>query len=335
MKMKKIVMPVALGVLLLGGACSDWTEAESLDFRRPTPEEQDPAAYEARLAAIRAYKQQPHKVSMITVQGSTERPSLQNQHLTAMPDSVDFICMEQAAGLHPELVAEIAQVRETKGTRSLCVVDYTTIEEAWALLEEARAEAGETAGTEEEFAAYCTEQTRQQLACCDASGFDGVVVSYLGRRATEHDINGQTAFMGAVSEWRSTHADRLMFMRGNTQNLLDDYKSLLQKSDYIIVLSEAFKTPAELTRAVQRKLDSDDNFPADRFILEVSLPTLEDPTQVGASAQVGAEWVITAEAGFTKCGLAFANARDDYFNAERIYNNIRQAIRIMNSNSEQ
>ena len=84
---------------------------------------------------------------------------------------------------------------------------------------------------------------------------------------------------------------------------------------------------------MQRKLDSDDNFPADRFLLEVSIPSLEDPTQVGATAQVGAEWVVEAEEGFTKCGLGFSNAQDDYYNATRIYNNIRQAIRIMNSNT--
>ena len=331
--MKKAFMPVVLGVLLMSGACSDWTEPENLDFRRPTPEEQDPAAYGQYLAALRDYKQQPHKVSMMTVRGTSERPTLQTQHLTAMPDSIDFICVEQAEGLHPVLAAEIGEVFAAKGTRTLCMVDYATIDASWALLEEAREEAGQPAGTDEEYASYYAEQTRRQLACCDASGFAGIVVSYQGRRATDRDISGQNAFMGAVAEWRAAHAGQLMFLRGNTQNLLDEYKPLLLKSDYIIVLSESFKTPAELTRAVQRKLDSDDNFPADRFLLEVSIPSLEDPTQVGATAQVGAEWVVEAEEGFTKCGLGFSNAQDDYYNATRIYNNIRQAIRIMNSNT--
>lgn len=326
-------MPVVLGVLLLSGACGDWTESENLDFRRPTPEEQNPEAYRLYLAAVRAYKQQPHKVAMMTVKGSAKRPSLQNQHLMAMPDSVDFICVEGTEGLHADWSAEMAALRETKGTRTLCMVDYAAIESSWNLLEEAREEAGKPLGTDEEFVAYYTEQTRRQLAACDGSGFDGIVVSYLGRRATARDISSQNAFMGAVREWRATHADRLMLIRGNTQNLLDENKPLLKECDYIIVLSEEFKTPEELTRAVRRKIDSDDQFPSDRFLLEVSIPSLEDPAQVGADARVGAEWVVDSEEGFSKLGLGFSNAQDDYFNAVRIYNNIRQAICIMNTNT--
>lgn len=189
-------MPVVLGVLLLSGACGDWTESENLDFRRPTPEEQNPEAYRLYLAAVRAYKQQPHKVAMMTVKGSAERPSLQNQHLMAMPDSVDFICVEGTEGLHADWSAEMAALRETKGTRTLCMVDYAAIESSWNLLEEAREEAGKPLGTDEEFVAYYTEQTRRQLAACDGSGFDGIVVSYLGRRATARDISSQNAFMG-------------------------------------------------------------------------------------------------------------------------------------------
>lgn len=331
--MKKVFMPLVLGTLLLGGACSDWTESENMDFRRPTPEEQNPEAYRQYLDAVRAYKLRPHKVSIMTVKGSSERPSLQNQHLMAMPDSVDFICVEKAEGLHAELVSEIGELFATKGTRTLCMVDYAAIESSWNLLEEARGEAGQPSGTDEEFVAYFAEQARRQLACCDESGFAGIVVSYSGRRATERDINSQNAFLGAVREWRASHADRLMFIRGNTQNLLDENKPLLQECDYIIVLSEEFKTPEELTRAVRRKLDSDDKFPSDRFILEVSIPSLEDPAQVGATAQVGAEWVLGDEEDFEKLGLGFSNAQDDYFNAVRIYYNIRQAIRIMNTNT--
>lgn len=108
-------MPVVLGVLLLSGACGDWTESENLDFRRPTPEEQNPEAYRLYLAAVRAYKQQPHKVAMMTVKGSAERPSLQNQHLMAMPDSVDFICVEGDRRASCRLVGRDGSVARNEG----------------------------------------------------------------------------------------------------------------------------------------------------------------------------------------------------------------------------
>ena len=77
---------------------------------------------------------------MMTVQGTSATPNRQNQHPTAMPDSVDYLLMTDVDDLHPVIAAEIAEVRSTKGTRSLNVVDYTTILNAWNALKEAAAD---------------------------------------------------------------------------------------------------------------------------------------------------------------------------------------------------
>lgn len=322
-------MPAFVAAALLISSCNDWTETESLDFSRPTPEQQDPAQYKLYLESLRAYKQGEHKIMIMTVPGVSKAPQLQNQHLVAMPDSVDYICMTQVANLHPTVVREISTVYATKGTRTLCVVDYTSIADAWKLMQEEKEEAGiadESGSEAADFATYCKEQTELQLSYCDLYGFAGIEVSYLGRSADNGDPE-QAVFLACVSEWRETHGDKLMFFRGYVKNL--ENNSILADCDYIVLLAGTSSSASQLTIYVQRQLG--EGIPNDRFIMEVAIPSFADPTQIGATAQVAAKWVLLPETKFTKVGVAASNAQDDYFNISMIYKNIRQAAVIMNT----
>lgn len=337
--MKKICIPALVATALLVSSCNDWTQTEGLDFSRPTPEQQDPAKHQSYLKSLRDYKLRnydeqtgaegyKYPVMMITVAGVSKAPGLQNQHLTAMPDSVDYICMTNAVDLHPTVVREISKVYATKGTRTLCVVDYTIIDEAWKLMQEEKEEAGlaDDGGTEAaDFAAYCKEQTLLQLSCCDQYGFAGIEISYLGKTTTDVERSGQLAFMECVTEWRQTHGEKLMFFRGYTRNLLDN--SILADCDYIVLLAGTSSSASQLTIYVKRQLG--EGVPADRFIMEVAIPTLADPTQVGATAKVAAQWTLLPETDFSKQGVAVSNAQDDYYRIDMIYRNIRQAMAIL------
>ena len=173
--MKRIFILVLAAAAVLS-SCSEWTEAENKDYLPPMRQD-DPVAQ----AAIREFKAGEHMVTMMHVKGSAAEPNRQNQHLTAMPDSVDFFLMSDVDGLHPVVVAEIARVRATKATRTLNVVDYTAIRNVWnAMKEAASGTADEGYYTDEQFASYCRTETEKQLANCIAYGFDGLVVSYLG-----------------------------------------------------------------------------------------------------------------------------------------------------------
>ena len=66
--------------------------------------------------------------------GTSTAPNRQNQHPMSMPDSVDYLLMTDVDNLHPALMDEIAEVRSKKGTRTLNVVDYTTIRSAWVAM---------------------------------------------------------------------------------------------------------------------------------------------------------------------------------------------------------
>lgn len=328
--MKRILIP-ALAAAALLASCSEWTDAENEDFL-PQIRQDDPAA----LAAIREFKAGEHKVTMMIVKGSAAAPNRQNQHLTAMPDSVDFFLMTDVDGLHPSIAAEIAEVRAKKATRTLNIVDYTAIRSAWSALKDAAADAGnEDDYTEDKFAAYCRTETERQLANSGEYGFDGVVVSYLGGA----DTSAAVPFVEAVDEWHRNNPDKLLFFRGYPAYIARiENQTIVAESDYIIILTEKASASVPISRQVREQLTT--GVPSDRIVLEASIPSIADggdDAQVGATVQVAAQWVMDPKTQSTvkcdKLGLAASNAQDDYFNTPT-YKRFREALAILNPEPE-
>jgi len=334
--MKRIWIPVLAAAALLA-SCSEWTEVENKDFLPPI-RQNDSAAW----AAIREFKAGEHKVTMMIVKGSATAPNRQNQHLTAMPDSVDFFLMTDVDGLHPSMAAEIADVRANKATRTLNIVDYTTIRDAWNALKDAAADT-ELEGdfTEEHFAAYCRTETERQLANCDAYGFDGVVVSYLGGA----NSSAAAPFVEAVEAWHRNHPEKLLFVRGYPAYLAKlENQTIVADCDYIIILTENANGDVDISRKVREQVDQDNSkkgVPSDRVVIEASVPALADggdDAQVGFTVQdVAEKWVMNPKTASTvkcdKVGLAVSNAQDDYFNTP-IYKRFREALAILNPQPE-
>ena len=340
--MKNILIP-ALAAAALLASCSEWTEAENKDYL-PQIRQDDPAY----LAALRDFKadESGHKVVMMTVQGTSATPNRQNQHPTAMPDSVDYLLMTDVDDLHPVIAAEIAEVRSTKGTRSLNVVDYTTILNAWNALKEAAADTEHEGDyTDEKFPAYCKAQTETQLSNCNRYGFDGIVVSYTTSPKDEI-ADGQATFMACVKTSRQSNPELLLFTRtAYIPNLLNP--ELRPDSKFIILVADASrKTASDLTlwardhlRDTRDKL-GEEKFSefSDRFVMEASVPSLETGEQTGASVQVAAAWVADptkdTKIDYDKVGLCVLDAASDYFNNLTNYKNIREAIGILNSEND-
>ena len=156
--MKRIFIPFFAAAALLA-SCSDWTEAEHKDFLPPM-NQNDPAF----LTSLRDFKVGEHLVTMMIVRGTSTAPNRQNQHPMSMPDSVDYLLMTDVDDLHPALSDEIAEVRSKKGTRTLNVVDYTTIRSTWDAMKEASfGTEHEGDYTEEKFAEYCKAETESSL----------------------------------------------------------------------------------------------------------------------------------------------------------------------------
>ena len=328
--MKRIFIPELAAAALLA-SCSEWTEAENKDFL-PQIKQDDPTY----LASLRDFKAGEHKVTMMHIKGSASAPNRQNQHLTAMPDSVDFFLMSETDDLHPTYVSEIAGVRADKGTRTLNIVDYTAIRTAWETMRDAAVDTEHEGDyAEEKFAAYCTAETEKQLAVCDRYGFDGLVVSYLSSAVSTPAV----PFVEAVEAWRKAHPEKLLFFRGYPAYLARlENQTFIAGCDYVIILTETASASVPISRKVREQLA--EGVPSERIVLEASVPALADggaDAQVGATVQVAAQWVMDPKTATTvkceKLGLAVSNAQEDYFNTPT-YSRIREALAILNPEPE-
>ena len=321
---KNISIMASAAVMLLCG-CSEWTQPENLNFRPLTPEEKDPAAYAEYLAAIREYKASEHNVMILTMEGTSEYPSSQNQHIMAMPDSADYVCVKIEDKLHEVIAAEIPAVLEKKGTKTLVSVDHAVINAAWTALEDERVDKGEAPGTQEELAAFFTEQTEKLVARCNEYGFGGLMVSFQGTKAGAAGV-AQAAFIEVIKKFHQENPEKELIFRGGARNLID--QEFLNEFKYIIVIAGEER---KLSLLPGRSLGS--TAPKDRVIMELTVPSADEPEQVGMSPVEAATWLWTEieNPSFTPRGLCVENAHDDYFCKDMAFKNIRAAITVLNT----
>lgn len=348
--MKNILIP-ALAAAALLASCSEWTEVENKNYL-PQIRQDDPAY----LAALRDFKadESGHKVVMMTVQGISATPNRQNQHPMAMPDSVDFLVLTNGTELHLNLVKELNEVRLRKGTKTLVLIDYEQMRKEWVEAKnEVLGSEAEEEYTDEKYLVYCKGFTQKTLAACDEYGFDGVVVSYT--TLPSDDIpKGKETFLSYIEAWEQSHPQAILaFRMSYIPNLLKPAETLREKmlrmfrdSEFLILVpDEQQNTASALTiwmrnnlRDVQSLLGKPfpaDKFPLDRFIVEASVPAIEDGTLVGPAIQTVAQWALepaneTQIPNYNKAGLYITNAQDDYFNAVT-FQQIRKAIGTLNA----
>lgn len=322
----KLVLSAAAAGLLVLSSCSKWTEPEALDFAGMGDVAADSEEY---LAALRAFKQTDHKVMILGMDATAEQPFSRFQHISAMPDSADYICVRNAVGgIYPVIAEEIAPVRQNKGTKVICDVDYMAISDAWDAIEDAK-EDGEAPGTDDEFVAYVAENTAAALACCDKYGFDGIMVSYRGIRSGNGTI-GQEAYMAEIAEWRASHPDDVMIFSGSTLNVID--KTFFSDCDYVVIPAGTDYSSGQFNSVLSRYCASLDDEVKQRIVLEVNVPSEDYPRQEGYDPQPveAAAWVLEEDTRYGRAGLCVDNVQEDYL-VTNTFSTVRKAIAIMNT----
>lgn len=305
-------------------SCSKWTEPKNLDFHRQTPEQLDPAAYEAYLSGIRDYKKSEHKLMFVTMKAYASHPSTQSMHIVAMPDSADVVCVTMVdEEINPVIAAEIDEVLKRKSTEVFLNVDYAPIHTAWGLLEDKRADEGRPAATDEEITAFFKAQTEAQLENCGKYGFHGIQVTFVGNRATHYAQVSQDAYIAAVMDYYKKNPSIKLMFRGSARNI--ESKEFLDVVSHIVIIAGEEKKLSSLVTRLGTA-------PTNRIIMEVTVPSVDNPVQIGRSAVEAAEWVIAESANekFTPLGVAVSNAYDDYFNKTLEFWNIKKAMATMN-----
>jgi len=125
MTYKSIIRCLLLSAATTGllTACSDWNEPEAREPEVITPAEQDPAAYAAYTASLRAWKATPHQVTVAVLDNAPEISVSERDFLRSLPDSIDFVAMRNANRLSQHDRDDIAMVRRDFATKVLYYLD--------------------------------------------------------------------------------------------------------------------------------------------------------------------------------------------------------------------
>ena len=337
-------------------SCEDWTDVESLNLETSTIDKQNPQLYEDYIKDLNRYKSEDHKITMVSFDNPASEPNKQAEHLTYVPDSVDYVCLNNTENIAQGTLREMQEVH-AKGIRSVYRIDYKVIEETWGEMKKANPEL-----TEEEALTYIGNCVSEKLAICDQYNFDGIIIDYFGHALVslnEKDLAvynaRQQAFFNKIMEWKDAHENKSLIFYGNAQYLVPENMAMLSKYDYIVlktVLStngDDYALKAYL--ALQAGLDAVagqegavNPVPADRFIIAVQLPQADDKEKVKGYwssydeqgnkivAAIGAaKWMGKESNDFARKGIFIMNVHNDYYN--NYYGYVRGAIRIMNPNN--
>ncbi len=164
---RRLLLAACIAVL---GACSAWTEPEGVGVTTPDAGRDDPQLYAEYLAALRAYRQSAHKIVYVEFANDREEPASRAHHPASLPDSVDVVCLSHPETMPGWMAREVAAMRRDKGIRTVYAVDYEAIEADYQAL-----------APDEEFARFAERRIDALFALCDAYGYDGVTLRYLGR----------------------------------------------------------------------------------------------------------------------------------------------------------
>ena len=355
-KYKQLIKCLMMAVLAVPAlsSCSDWTDTESLEFDYVLPSEQDPDAYNAYLGLLRNYKQSQHKIMIAKFDNSGDLVSGQSDRLAALPDSIDYVVLQEADNLKSLLVQDMNDIRQQKGTRTLYAISYAdALAKYQAILDEEGAAAqdpeAQADGEGEEqpetpavdrFLEVAAQYVNDRLALYDKYGYDGIVVVYsdpaypagLSEEEYAQLQARQEAFFAPIQAWAESHQEAAFIFEGYPQNVIDP--AVFTQADYVVVTMLDAVSSDELVWAAEMALT--EGVPSDRIVFGVTIPDMTDDKATDGYwgsdyAVVGAAYTVISPSGsFTKAGLCVDNVEDDYFNVDYIYPHVREAIQIMN-----
>lgn len=361
-KLFKSLIVLAAGSLLMV-SCAKWTETESIPFEYATLQSKNPQLYEAYLASVRAYHATEHQVLIAKFDNKEAAPAGRAEHLTCLPDSVDYVIVNNPAILNKVLLEEVKQIREEKGIRSLVNVSYDAVRssvestiaqaveaidaEFAALEEEAQAARQEEfdarkaeVQSQENFQTLAKDLTLKALALVESSGVDGINVVFNGMNPValtaekkEAETALQEPFFTLVNEWKAGHPDALVFFEGTPAYVLAA-TSVVTDAAYIIIPALAALNQTAFNYAVEVSLG--EGVPTYRIVIGVTAIDITDPANTNGTFTEGtaivgaAQWAVTPASTYTKAGICVDHAQFDYFDITHVYSQINEAISIMN-----
>ena len=131
--MNNILKTIALSaaVILGAAACSKWTEQEPVDFNYLTLEDKNPELYAAYMQSIRDYHATEHQVLIARFDNKASAPAGRADHITCLPDSVDYVVLNNYEIINENTMKEVAEIREKKAVSTLIALDYALLDKEY------------------------------------------------------------------------------------------------------------------------------------------------------------------------------------------------------------
>ena len=333
-------------------ACDDWTEPESIDLDYGTIDKVEPVAYQKYLANLREYRTLPHK-HVYTWFANTENAfGSQGHRISALPDSVDVIVLQNPDKVTNQMVEEMYEARVNKGQQFSYCVSYDNIRAEWiAVCEELAAkriawtkENGEDAEIpaellDPEWIDYMTQNAAKKLSMFNSVGFDRLMAGFTGK-STNHMTSAElkeyimntNAFLGIIADWTSRHQDVKFDLFCVPQYTDAD---LIAKAQYVFFSQSISSTGMGNYSFLFNMADG---------VVEMSKAGMVAslPDYSGEDAKLGyytggmlaivglGDWTAANDAG---CVGTF-NTADDYFLTNGKYTNVRNLIQTVNPSAK-
>ena len=131
---------IAAAALAIAG-CSKWTEQEPVEVLYPSLKDKNPALYAQYMESIREYRATEHPVLIAKFDNKRTAPSGRAEHLNCLPDSVDFVILNNPAELSEATIAEMKEIKEEKAVPTLMEIRYDALLKEWENLLADEAEA--------------------------------------------------------------------------------------------------------------------------------------------------------------------------------------------------
>ena len=333
-------------------SCEDWTEVESLTIHTPSIEEQNPQLYAEYLENLNAFKASDHHVLLVSF-NNVANPTKQAERLTALPDSLDYICLNNPAEVGATLLEEMNEVRK-KGTKVIYSISYPQFENEWKAMLETNPDL-----TDEEKQEYLLKRTNELLALSEQYNYDGIVLEYDGRslvsmkdEVLRNYIARQKAFLDIFTAWKAEHGDKFLAFYGNAERIAPENMGFLKNCNQVIVKTALSTNESDLDVKImmaqqagedaKEQYDGVNPVPLDNMVACVMMPKPDDKNKVfgywGAVngedkvlAAVGAaSWLWKPATTFTRRGVFILNVERDYYDSN--YSFMKSIIFTMNPN---
>ena len=159
------------------------TDVEAVKVVSPNIEQQNPQLYAQYLTNLRAYKNSDHQVVITYFDNSAKVSTNQSQRISALPDSIDYVCLSAPQNLSDLEKKEMKEAQTKKGTKFMYSIDFDAIK---LVYDTRKADFYAVPDNKKkpymELNTFLVDSVQTALSYYDKNVFDAIVFAYNGKQ---------------------------------------------------------------------------------------------------------------------------------------------------------